>query len=92
MAELFKGFLWLRLVGFVGMLIVVAVVLGIWSLTRGSDALGVAILAGVVVFTAGVGSAGVRRARRRSRRRNRVQPGASDSSPSAGRSSRSVRT
>ncbi len=83
MVELFKGFLWLRLIGFLAMLILVAVVLGIWSLTRGSDAVGVAILAGVVVFTAGVGSFVARRANRRSRWGNRAHSGASSSSPGA---------
>ncbi len=61
MRDIFKGFLMLRLIGLLALLIVVAVVLGIWSLTRGSDIVGVAILAGVVVLTAAIGMVVARR-------------------------------
>jgi len=67
MQDIFKGFLMLRLIGLLALLIVVAVVLGIWSLTRGSDIVGVAILAGVVVLTAAIGMVVARRRSRRLR-------------------------
>jgi hypothetical protein len=64
MQDIFKGFLVLRFIGLLALLIVVAVVLGVSSLTRGSDVVGVAILAGAVVFAAAIGSLLARRARR----------------------------
>lgn len=51
MVDLFRGFLWLRLIGLLVLLIVVGLVFGIRALTRGSDPAGVAILAGVLVVT-----------------------------------------
>ncbi|MGO9899541.1 MAG: hypothetical protein ACLP0J_07580 [Solirubrobacteraceae bacterium] len=66
MIEIFKGFLLLRLLGMIALLIVVAVVLGIWSLTRGSDAVGIGILAGALVLAAALGSFVARRVSRRS--------------------------
>ncbi len=56
MVEIFKGFLLLRLIGLLMLLVVVALVFGILALTRGSDAAGVAILAGGLVCAAASGS------------------------------------
>ncbi len=56
MRDIFKGFLLMRFVGFLALVILVAVVIGIRSLARGDDALGAAILAGAVFFTVAVGS------------------------------------
>jgi len=56
MRDVFKGFVLLRFIGFLVLAIVVAVVLGIRSLARGSDAVGLAILAVAVVLTAAVAS------------------------------------
>jgi hypothetical protein len=64
MREVFKGFLLLRFMAFVALALVVAAVLGIRSLARGSEVAGVAILAGVVVFAAALGSLVARRAQR----------------------------
>jgi hypothetical protein len=66
MIEIFKGFLLLRLLGMIALLIVVAVVLGIWSLTRGADAVGIGILAGALVLAVPLGSLVARRVSRRS--------------------------
>jgi hypothetical protein len=49
MREIFKGFLMLRLLAFIPLLIVVLVAFGVSALTRGSDALGIALLAAVAV-------------------------------------------
>ncbi len=49
MVEIFKGFLVLRLIAVLALLVVVALVFGIRSLARGSDLAGVAILAGGLV-------------------------------------------
>lgn len=49
MRDIFKGFLVLRLLAFVPLLIVIAVLLGVSALARGSDVLGIVILAGVAV-------------------------------------------
>ncbi len=68
MVELFKGFLWLRFIGLVVLLIVVGLVFGIRSLTRGSDAVGVVLLASVLVVTVVVGSLVIRRVSRRPHR------------------------
>lgn len=67
MRDIFKGFLRLRLVGLLALLIVVAVVVGISSLTRGSTAVGVAVLAGVVVVMAAIGVLVARRGNARPR-------------------------
>lgn len=67
MAELFRGFLWLRLIGLLALLIVVGLVFGIRALTRGSDTVGVAILAGVLSVAVAAGSLVARRAARRPR-------------------------
>ncbi len=63
--EAFRGFLVLRFIGLVALVIVAAAVLGIRALARGSDAVGVAILVGAAVIAAGVGSVVVRGGRRR---------------------------
>ena len=55
MRDIFKGFLLMRFVGFLALVIVVAVVVGIRSLARGDAALGTAILAGAVLLTVAVG-------------------------------------
>jgi hypothetical protein len=57
----FKGFLVLRLIGLLVLVIVVALVLGIWALARGEDVAGVAILACVGILTAATRSIVVRR-------------------------------
>ncbi|MGO9752203.1 MAG: hypothetical protein ACLP8S_25300 [Solirubrobacteraceae bacterium] len=67
MGDLFKGFLLLRLLGLIALLIVVAVVLGIWSLTRGSDAAGIGTLAGALIFAVAIGALVARRLSGRSR-------------------------
>jgi hypothetical protein len=56
MVEIFRGFLLLRLIGLLMLLVVVALVFGISALTRGSDAAGVAILAGGLACAAASGS------------------------------------
>jgi hypothetical protein len=66
MSDVFKGFLALRLLAFVALAVVVLVVVGIRSLTRGADVLGIAILAGAIVLAA-AGVALGRLARARSR-------------------------
>ncbi len=65
MLDAFKGFLVLRLIGLLGLVIVVAVVLGIRSIVRGSDGVGIALLVGAVVLAAAGGCWVARRARRR---------------------------
>jgi hypothetical protein len=65
--ETFKGFLALRLLGLLALVGVVGVVLGIRSLARGSDVVGVALLAGSLLLAAGIGLVVARRLGRRSR-------------------------
>jgi hypothetical protein len=66
MREIFKGFLMLRLFGFLPLLIVIVVLLGVSALSRGSDGLGIVILAGVpMVVVAAFGWLMARRARER---------------------------
>ncbi|HWC27444.1 MAG TPA: hypothetical protein VG474_12730 [Solirubrobacteraceae bacterium] len=68
MREIFKGFLTLRLLGFIPLLIVIVVLVGVSALTRGSDVLGIAILAVVpVVVVAALGWLIARRAGERGR-------------------------
>lgn len=68
MREIFKGFLVLRLLAFIPLVIVIAVLVGVSALARGADVLGIAILAGVpIVVVAGVGWLMARRAGRRHR-------------------------
>jgi uncharacterized membrane protein len=67
MQDIFKGFLRLRMIGLLVLLLVVAVVLGISSVTRGSTIVGVAILAGVIVVAAAVGAVLARRTSERPR-------------------------
>ncbi len=68
MREMFKGFLMLRLLAFIPLLIVIAVLVGVSALARGADVLGIAILAGVpVVVVAALGWAMARRAGERRR-------------------------
>ena len=63
MREIFKGFLVLRLLAFIPMLIVIVVLLGISAFTGGSERLGIAILAAVpVVVVAALGWLMARRA------------------------------
>jgi hypothetical protein len=67
MRDIFKGFLVLRFMAFVALLIVVAAVLGIRSLARGSEVAGIAILVGVVVSATALGSLVARRVQGRPR-------------------------
>jgi hypothetical protein len=68
MREIFKGFLMLRLLAFIPLLVIIAVLLGVSALTRASDALGIAILAGVpIVVVAALGWLMARRAAERHR-------------------------
>ncbi|HEX3873035.1 MAG TPA: hypothetical protein VHW26_02740 [Solirubrobacteraceae bacterium] len=62
MRETFKGFLFLRLAGLLALAIVVAIVLGIRSVARGSDVLGIAILAVAVAVAVATGWLVARRA------------------------------
>jgi heme A synthase len=72
MREIFKGFLMLRLLAFIPLLIVIVALLGISALTGGSDLLGIAILAAVpVIVVAALGWLMVRRAGEPRRRRGR---------------------
>jgi hypothetical protein len=64
MLDLFKGFLALRLLGLLSLAFVVVVVLGIRSLARGSDVVGVALIAGALLLAAGIGLIVARRPRR----------------------------
>jgi hypothetical protein len=52
MREIFKGFLMLRLLAFIPMVIVVLVAFGVSALTRGADVLGIALLAAAAVVVA----------------------------------------
>lgn len=63
MRDVFKGFLLLRLIGLLALVMVVGAVLGIRSLARGSDVAGVAILVGVVLVGGATASLLARRAR-----------------------------
>jgi hypothetical protein len=68
MREIFKGFLMLRLLAFIPLSIVIVALLGVSALTRGSEALGIAILAGApVVAVAALGWFAARRAGERRR-------------------------
>ena len=67
MREIFKGFLMLRLLAFIPLLLVIMVLLGVSALTRGSDVLGIAILAAVPVIVVAV--LGLLMARRAGERR-----------------------
>jgi len=68
MREIFKGFLMLRLLAFIPLLMIIVVLLGVSALTGGSDLLGIAILAAVpVIVVAGLGWLMARRAGERRR-------------------------
>ena len=67
MREIFKGFLMLRLLALIPMLIVIVVLLGVSALTGGSDVLGIVILAAVPAV--GVAALGWLMARRAGARR-----------------------
>lgn len=67
MRQIFKGFLMLRLLAFIPLLIVIVVLLGISALKGGSNALGIAILAGAPV--AALAALGWLMARRAGQRR-----------------------
>ena len=76
MREIFKGFLMLRLLAFIPLLIVIGVLLGVSAVSGGSDVLGIAILAGVpVVVMAALGWALARRAGERRRQPPASRPG-----------------
>lgn len=47
MREIFKGFLKLRLLAFIPMVIIIVVLVGVSALTRGADVLGIVVLASV---------------------------------------------
>ena len=49
MREIFKGFLMLRMLAFIPLLLVIVVLLGVSALTRESYVLGIAILAAVAI-------------------------------------------
>lgn len=56
MRELFKGFLALRLLAFIPLLIVIVVLVGISAFVRGADVLGMAVLVGIpTVVMVGLG-------------------------------------
>lgn len=65
MGEILKGFLKLRLLAFVPLLLVILVLAGVSALTRGSDALGIAILATVAIVVAALAWLVARRSRSR---------------------------
>lgn len=66
--EIFKGFLVLRLLALIPLLIVIVVLLGVSVLTQGSEVLGIAILAAVpAVVVAALGWLMARRAGERRR-------------------------
>jgi hypothetical protein len=67
MVDLFKGFLVLRLLGLLVLLVVVAVVFGIVSLTHDAFGVGVGVLACALVLSAAVGSLVARHGPRRHR-------------------------
>ena len=63
MREIFKGFLVLRLLALIPLLIVIVVLLGVSALTGGSEVLGIAILAAVpAIVVAALGWLMARRA------------------------------
>lgn len=49
MQETFLGFLKLRMLAFIPLLIIIVVLVGVSALRRGADALGIAVLAGVAI-------------------------------------------
>jgi len=63
MRDSFEGFLLLRLVAFLALLVVLAVVLGIRSLARGSEVVGIVLLAGAVAVGTALGALVARRSR-----------------------------
>lgn len=68
MREIFKGFLVLRLLALIPLLIVIVVLLGVSALTGGSEILGITILAAVpAVVVAALGWLMARRAGERRR-------------------------
>ncbi|HZE66966.1 MAG TPA: hypothetical protein VE081_10070 [Sporichthyaceae bacterium] len=68
MRETFIGFLRLRLLAFIPLLIIIVVLVGVSALQRGADVLGIAILAGVpIVVVAALGLLLARRAAERGR-------------------------
>ena len=68
MREIFKGFLMLRLLAFIPMVIVIVVLLGVSAFAGGSELLGIAILAAVaLIAVAAVGRLLARRAGARRR-------------------------
>jgi len=68
MRDIFKGFLMLRLLAFIPLVIVIVVLLGVSALRGGSDLLGVALLAAVpVIGVAALGWLLARRAGERGR-------------------------
>lgn len=67
MREVFKGFLMLRLLAFIPLLIVIAALVGVSALQRDEDVLGIAILAGVPIVA--MAALGGRLARRTGERR-----------------------
>ncbi|HWH12967.1 MAG TPA: hypothetical protein VG165_17735 [Solirubrobacteraceae bacterium] len=74
MSEIFKGFLLLRLIGLLALLVVVGVVLGIRSLARGADVAGIALLAGALAIAVVIRSLAARRAGRSPRPRQHPRP------------------
>ena len=63
MREIFKGFLMLRLLAFIPMIIIIVLLVGISALTGGSDVLGIVVLASVpVLIVAALGALMARRA------------------------------
>ncbi len=54
MRDIFNGFMLLRFIGLLVLVIVVALVVGIRSLARGSDIAGIALLAGAVAVAVAV--------------------------------------
>jgi hypothetical protein len=63
MREIFKGFLMLRLLAFIPLLVIIAVLVGVSAIGRGDEVLGIAVLAGVpLVVMAGLGRLLARRA------------------------------
>ena len=56
MREIFEGFLMLRFLAFIPLLIVIVVLLGVSALTAGSELLGIVILAAVpLIVVAAIG-------------------------------------
>jgi hypothetical protein len=67
MREIFKGFLMLRLLAVIPLLVVILALVGISALARGADVLGIAVLAGLPIVV--VGALGWLMARRAGERR-----------------------